>query len=212
MKRLVLCFDGTWDKLDAPYRTKTYRVNRRKRTPAYARLDSAGDSLFMMRAWAPHRTNTFARGAYTARSFVGLVHTCGILQRSVASKVNEAIALYQKRDTSAQYDEEVLRFRRDNSPDVCITIHEQKWRTEADGHTVLKNTLFVTDHPASLGVLDTVGALGIPSRFFISKWLDKKLQFHDLSLYYLCRAHDTQSQLTNDARILCRRFGTTPMH
>ena len=132
----------------------------------------------MMRAWAPHRTNTFARGAYTARSFVGLVHTCGILQRSVASKVNEAIALYQKRDTSAQYDEEVLRFRRDNSPDVCITIHEQKWRTEAGIPS--QNTPLLTIR--YLGVWDTVGALGIPSRFFISKWLDKKLQFHDLSL------------------------------
>ena len=39
----------------------------------------------------------FSRGAYTARSFVGLINACGIIQRSVASKVNDAIDLYRNR-------------------------------------------------------------------------------------------------------------------
>ena len=120
----------------------------------------------------------FSRGAYTARSFVGLVHSCGVLGRNVASKVNDAIALYQRRSTSSQYVEEILCFRRDNSPDICTGVDEQHWR--ATSGLPLQNAPLLIIH--YLGVWDTVGALGIPSRYFISKWLDRKFQFHDTSL------------------------------
>lgn len=120
----------------------------------------------------------FSRGAYTARSFVGLLYTSGILLRGYASKVNEAIELYRRRDTTPEFNEQVLCFRRDNSPDICVTIDEQQWRVKAGIPS--QNTPML--QVRYLGVWDTVGALGVPSRSFISGPLDKKFQFHDTSL------------------------------
>jgi uncharacterized protein (DUF2235 family) len=210
MKRLVLCFDGTWNKLDAPYQTNVVLTAESvpPLTPdgiaqvifydngvGTGKLDHLPGGIFgagLMKTMADGYRFLifnytpgdeiyvfgFSRGAYTARSFVGLVHSCGVLGRNVASKVNDAIALYQRRSTSSQYVEEILCFRRDNSPDICIGVDEQHWR--ATSGLPSQNAPLLIIH--YLGVWDTVGALGIPSRYFISKWLDRKFQFHDTSL------------------------------
>jgi uncharacterized protein (DUF2235 family) len=44
----------------------------------------------------------FSRGAYTARSFAGMLSYCGILLRRDAAKVNEAIERYRKRTESEE--------------------------------------------------------------------------------------------------------------
>ena len=210
MKRLVLCFDGTWNKLDAKYPTNVVltaesvlpltqdgiaQVIFYDNGVGTGKLDylpggvlgaglmktMADGYRFLIFNYTPGDeiyVFGFSRGAYTARSFVGLIHTCGILQRNVASKVNDAIALYQRRTTSAEYAEQILGFRRDNSPDICINAQEQQWR--ATGGLPSQNAPLLVIH--YVGVWDTVGALGIPSRYFISKWLDRKFQFHDTSL------------------------------
>ena len=213
MKRLVLCFDGTWNRLDAQYPTNVV-LTAESVLPltrdgiaqvifyddgvGTGKLDYLPGGMFgagLMKNMADGYRFLifnytpgdeiyifgFSRGAYTARSFVGLINTCGILQRRVASKVNEAIALYQKRPPTGHdddYDNEVLCFRRDNSPDICISIEEQQWRATG-GLPRPDSPLLVVRY---LGVWDTVGALGIPSRFFISKWLGKKFKFHDTIL------------------------------
>jgi uncharacterized protein (DUF2235 family) len=57
-------------------------------------------------------------------------------------------------------------------------LDEQQWREKAGIPS--QNTPML--QVRYLGVWDTVGALGIPSRFSISGPLDKKFQFHDTSL------------------------------
>jgi hypothetical protein len=71
-----------------------------------------------------------------------------------------------------------LCFRRDNSPDICVTPDEQHWREKLGIPSQTTPRLQVR----YLGVWDTVGALGIPSRFAIAGPLDKKFEFHDTSL------------------------------
>jgi uncharacterized protein (DUF2235 family) len=76
----------------------------------------------------------FSRGAYTARSLVGLIRKCGLLKTSTPDLLQRAEKLY--RDKSAAPDgPECLEFR-------------QKYSNEVRVHFI--------------GVWDTVGALGIP--------------------------------------------------
>ena len=79
----------------------------------------------------------FSRGAYTARSLVGLVRNCGLLRSEDECLIDRAYAMYRSRDN---VDSEHARaFRRANSRDVPIKF---------------------------VGVWDTVGALGIPMESF----------------------------------------------
>ena len=50
----------------------------------------------------------FSRGAFTARSFAGLITNVGILSRSHAAKAKEAIERYRTRDKSAPYIESMM--------------------------------------------------------------------------------------------------------
>jgi uncharacterized protein (DUF2235 family) len=95
----------------------------------------------------------FSRGAYTARSLVGMVGRVGLLTRDalVADKLPEAVARYQRRSPGdGSFGESDEEFRRDH----C---HPQ-----APVHL--------------LGVFDTVGALGVPGA------VRKRHQFHDVNL------------------------------
>jgi uncharacterized protein (DUF2235 family) len=154
MKRLVFCFDGTWNKLDAQYPTNVVLTSESvlpltKENVAQvvfydegvgtSKFESLSGGMFgagllknmadgyrfLIFNYSPGDeiyVFGFSRGAYTARSFAGLLHTSGILLRGYASKVNEAIELYRRRDTTPDFNEQVLCFRRDNSPDICVTI------------------------------------------------------------------------------------------
>lgn len=76
----------------------------------------------------------FSRGAYTARSMVGLIRKCGLLKTSTPDLLQRAETLY--RDKSARPDgSECMAFRQTYSKEVRVHF---------------------------LGVWDTVGALGIP--------------------------------------------------
>lgn len=103
-----------------------------------------GDDIFVI---------GFSRGAYTARSLVGMVGRVGLLTREalVADKLGEAVDRYQAgSEGAATFIDTPSDFRRK----YC--------------------------HPASpvtlLGVFDTVGALGVPGA------VRKKHQFHDVNL------------------------------
>jgi uncharacterized protein (DUF2235 family) len=210
VKRIVLCFDGTWNQLDAQYPTNVVLtaesvlpltsdgiaqvihyddgVGTAKGTHFKGGVFGAGlmkniadGYRFLIFNYTPGDeiyVFGFSRGAYTARSFVGLINTCGIIERAVASKVNEAIDLYRNRQPTTEFDQQALCFRRDNSPNICISVEEQHWRATAGLPS--QNAPLITIR--YVGVWDTVGALGIPSRYFISRWLDRKFQFHDTSL------------------------------
>lgn len=95
----------------------------------------------------------YSRGAYTARSTVGLIRNCGLLRRGHFDQLDEAFALYQKRDESADTSE-AIAFRSNHSLEIDIKF---------------------------VGVWDTVGSLGMPLRGL--RWFSRnKYQFHDTQL------------------------------
>jgi len=111
-----------------------------------------GDELFFF---------GFSRGAFTARSAVGLVRNSGILKRDYVSKLDDAYTLYRRRDVpSRPNDIEARLFRKSFA-----------WETRIK---------FV-------GVWDTVGALGIPGGipWLPVTWLNylnRRWAFHDVRL------------------------------
>jgi len=76
----------------------------------------------------------FSRGAYTARSLVGLIRKCGILHSDDEAQVAEAYELYRDKDVAPD-DEKAAGFRASRSREARVRF---------------------------IGVWDTVGALGIP--------------------------------------------------
>lgn len=107
-----------------------------------------GDELFFV---------GFSRGAYTARSAVGLVRNCGVLRPEYADRVGAAYRLYRSRaDRTHPKSTEAALFRRTYSREPRIRF---------------------------VGVWDTVGSLGIPlSGMRLINLLNRRWQFHDLRL------------------------------
>jgi uncharacterized protein (DUF2235 family) len=99
----------------------------------------------------------FSRGAYTARSIVGLVRNAGILRPEHRDRIEEAYTLY-------------LDPRRDTEPSG---IAAQLFRRSFSHDEV--EVQFV-------GVWDTVGALGIPIDGFRPPMLSRLWGFHDTRL------------------------------
>ena len=99
----------------------------------------------------------FSRGAYTARSTVGLVRNSGILRPEHRHRIKDAYALYRRPDKdSAPSGIAAELFRRSHSyPDVYFDF---------------------------VGVWDTVGALGIPLGGFRPPLLSRLWRFHDTTL------------------------------
>jgi uncharacterized protein (DUF2235 family) len=100
----------------------------------------------------------FSRGAFTARSTVGLIYNCGILRTRDDDLITEAYARYKstkRRDHPDSLDSR--RFRGQHShEDAAIRF---------------------------VGVWDTVGALGIPMPGLrIPKFIQKHWAFHDVTL------------------------------
>ncbi|HYE72516.1 MAG TPA: DUF2235 domain-containing protein [Blastocatellia bacterium] len=88
----------------------------------------AGDEVFVF---------GFSRGAYTARSLVGLVRKCGVLQPDKIHQVQSAYELYRRKEVHPDAAEAV-NFRSANSCEIRVKF---------------------------IGVWDTVGALGLPSSY-----------------------------------------------
>ena len=98
----------------------------------------------------------FSRGAFTARSVVGMARKCGILAAKHGRQYGRATELY--RDASHPADPGPVGFRNDY---CCYGKAELEVKF--------------------IGVWDTVGALGIPMRGL--RWLTKeKYAFHDTEL------------------------------
>ena len=107
---------------------------------------SPGDELFFL---------GFSRGAYTVRSTFGFIRNSGLLKPSFAHKLEDAYALYRRRDDASHPDAvESELFRRSYS-----------WEPRAK----------------FMGVWDTVGALGLPVGGIL-KFINKRWAFHDMTL------------------------------
>lgn len=97
----------------------------------------------------------FSRGAYTARSMVGMVRKCGILRREHAGRYHEAGLMYRNAAVKPGH-EDAVEFRRDYS---------------FSDRTEIK----------FLGMWDTVGALGLPV-WGLGQATKSKYKFHDTEL------------------------------
>ncbi|MCB2117502.1 MAG: DUF2235 domain-containing protein [Rhodobacteraceae bacterium] len=120
----------------------------------------------------------FSRGAYTARSLIGLIRSCGLPRRPPAEVVEECFARYRDRSGELKPDApSSMEFRLRVSPQITTSPTEEAWR-RAMGHPA--------GHPfrvAYLGIWDTVGALGIPSYWGLpARLLNRKYRFHDTAL------------------------------
>lgn len=101
----------------------------------------------------------FSRGAYTARSFAGLVHNLGVVNSCFADKIAVAAALYRQRGGGAPaFFDDLNRFRGQFVTDSCANVEDLEWR---------KANLPGFDEAASpvvsikyIGVWDTVKTLG----------------------------------------------------
>lgn len=108
-----------------------------------------GDELFFL---------GFSRGAYMARSTVGLIRNAGILQRDHIDRIDQAYALYRERAIHPTDRESVLFRRAFSHPDTRIRF---------------------------IGVWDTVGALGVPAiggGARLAQWINRRWSFHDTTL------------------------------
>lgn len=210
MKRLVFCFDGSWNQLDAPYPTNVVftaesvlpiaadgtaqvifydegvgtekgekltggmfgKGLEKNLNDAYRFLifnHTPGDEIYVF---------GFSRGAFTARSFVGLISNSGILNRRYADRANEALANYRQREDSEPFRERMNLFRSSYGPDICVSAAEDRWRAANVANYTSRPLL----HIRYVGVWDTVGSLGIPSYLFGADFANSEYRFHDLSL------------------------------
>ena len=119
----------------------------------------------------------FSRGAFAARSLVGLIRSCGIAPRSHLARIPVAIARYMSRDPATHpEDPSSFEYRADFAPFTATSKGEFKWRRDRGDEQAIRLTV---DY---LGVWDTVGALGIPAFLPGAKTFNAKYQFHDTKL------------------------------
>lgn len=212
MKRLVFCFDGTWNRLDAKFPTNVVSTAENV-LPCSA--DGTVQSVFYDDGVGSAKKGRFAgglfgsglvdnlaeayrflifnhvhgdeiyafgfsRGAFTARSFIGLINNSGILQRSHASRASEAVELYQMRETTDAFAERMHVFRGQYAPQVCVSEAENEWRcANIAGYRSWQAPLPKVKY---VGVWETVGALGVPRYIWNSSNFNRRHQFHNTSL------------------------------
>ena len=204
MKRIVICFDGTWNKpaeesLAANQRVETnvcrfhesirdrddrgvvqvkwydegvgahwydryiggaigagLEVNIAEGYKFLAEAYEDGDEVYVL---------GFSRGAYTARSLVGMIRNCGLIHpKHLALRVAMAYGIYRTRDDGADSTTAKL-FRRAFSREIKIKF---------------------------IGVWDTVGALGIP----LNVLADVNMKFYEFHDTKLCSLVENAYQAT----------------
>lgn len=217
MKRIVICFDGTWNKLDAKHPTNVVLTaqsiaptdsngiaqtifydegvgtekTERLRGGAFGRglvKNLADGYRFLIFNYEPGDelyVFGFSRGAYTARSFVGLLGAAGVLARHEASRIWKAIELYKTPNREVLYPGYAQEFRAEYAPAVAVSEDDRKWRAINGFSDVADVPLLSVRY---LGVWDTVGALGIPNHLKLSPLFNRRHEFHDTSLSALVQS------------------------
>ena len=165
MKRLVFCFDGTWNALSAETPTNVVltaasivRQTREGITQIIHYDEGVGTGYLETKyeyytggiLGAGLLTNIreayrflifnydpgdeifvfgFSRGAFTARSFVGLVRYVGPLRRLYAALIDEAFDLYRARlENVEDFTGRMHKFRSDYAGRVCVSPEDDEWR------------------------------------------------------------------------------------
>lgn len=121
----------------------------------------------------------FSRGAFAARSLVGLIRSCGIPARDKLADIPEAMRRYRSRAPQTHPDHpESLKFRAKFAPRVYVNDTEAKWRRKHGNPIDDCVRLSI----AYLGVWDTVSALGLPAFAPFAARFNAQYQFHDAKL------------------------------
>ena len=202
MKRIVICCDGTWNSPEKQHVTNVARTARavlpadRDGVPQVVFYDwgvgsdgrkvaggmlGAGIDKNIQDAYRFLVHNYvrgdqiylfgFSRGAYTVRSLAGFVRKAGLLRKIEAHRIPDAFRLYRRR---GKPDSETARaFRAAHAREIRITF---------------------------VGVWDTVGALGIPSRILRAITRNRRYAFHDTSLSDVIR-HACHAVAIDEKRI-----------
>ncbi len=201
-KRLVVCCDGTWNSPEQQHVTNVVRTARAVRP-----TDNAGVHQVVFYDWGigSHGNRIrggmlgkgidkniqdayrflvhnhadgdeiflfgFSRGAYTARSLAGFIRNAGLLEKLHSHLIADAYELY--RQPAGPDAPEAVDFRRDHCREVRIRF---------------------------VGVWDTVGALGVPSRVFKKMGGNRRHAFHDTSLSKIID-HACQAVAIDEQRI-----------
>lgn len=211
MKRIVLCFDGTWNHLGAKHPTNVVLtaqsiapIAKDGTAQVVFYDDGVGTAAFeAIRGGAFGRGLVknledgyrflifnyepgdeiyvfgFSRGAFTARSFIGLIGTVGVLIRHEAKYAGEAIKAYRQLDRETVSPGYAQQLRAERSPLVVVSEDDREWRVR-HGYDDAADLPLV--NIAFVGVWDTVGSLGVPKGVSFASLINRKHQFHDTSL------------------------------
>ncbi len=207
MKRLIICSDGTWQKITSPYPTNVVKLTQAIASDPdnlvfYGEGIGVGNVIDRIMGGAfgwgidkniqdayrflclNYRQGDeiylfgFSRGAYTVRSLVGLIRSVGILPRQGVRKIPQAYQTYQ--DAKGKY------------VDKGETTRESIKLREVDEVAKFRQAIgteFGTDYVeivpiALLSCWDTVGALGIPRIPWLpfDRLFNRRYQFHNTKL------------------------------
>ena len=169
-KRIVICADGTWNDPEDEHPTNVLRVARAVKPLAadgfrqvvfydwgvgsyYAQAAGGIAGLgmvknvqdgyrFIVQNYRPGDEIFlfgFSRGAYTVRCLAGMLNNCGVLKRTQADRIPEAFEFYKNRRAKPG------------------SRRAADWRQQHTGRRGRGTVDFI-------GVWDTVGALGVPTR------------------------------------------------
>ncbi|WP_172331265.1 DUF2235 domain-containing protein [Mangrovicoccus sp. HB161399] len=115
----------------------------------------------------------FSRGAYTARSLVGLIRNCSLPSSDDPSLLSHLMGVYRsRRPGDAPWEARARSLREWVNPGLATDPQEQESRP---GSCRLLRIAY-------LGVFDTVGALGVPELWPGIARVNERFRFHDQKL------------------------------
>lgn len=209
MKQLIVCSDGTWQKIASPYPTNVVKITQAiadnpNNLVFYGEGIGTGNLVdritgglfgygidkniqdayrFLCLNYAPGDRIYlfgFSRGAYTVRSLVGLIRSVGMLPRQGMRKIPQAYKIYQ--DAKGKYVGKGELTRESTKVRELPAMVEFRHQMTREYGTDYQEEIEI----AVLGCWDTVGALGIPRiawmPSFIDRLFNQKYQFHNTKL------------------------------
>jgi uncharacterized protein (DUF2235 family) len=209
MKNLIICSDGTWQKITSPYPTNVVKITQSIATSSdnlvfYGEgigtgnwIDRLSGGLFgagidknIQDAYRFLCLNYtlgdriylfgFSRGAYMIRSLVGLIRSIGMLPRQGIRKIPQAYQMYQ--DAKGRYVDKSELIRESLKVRDLDQLTNFRHQMTTEFGSDYQETIEIT----LLACWDTVGALGIPQiawlPAFINRAFNKKYQFHNTKL------------------------------
>ncbi|MDP5308201.1 DUF2235 domain-containing protein [Paracoccus spongiarum] len=118
----------------------------------------------------------FSRGAYTARSLIGLIRNAGLPPRVTPALARACMALYRDTGPATAPDAPAsLDFRLRHSPGITTSRAEIAFRADRTPDAVPFRITY-------LGCWETVGSLGVPANLPTASLLNRRYRFHDTAL------------------------------